>query len=160
TELTRLAGHPLTPSYASPEQIAAEPISTASDVYSLGVVLCELLSGERPYRNRIDSRQAIEQPIAAGEIVRPSQAVEDRDKARARGASIKHLAAVLRDDLDTIVLKALKRRPEERYATADAFAQDIQRYLDGRPVLAQPESAWYRSKKFVRRNRLAVTAVA
>ncbi len=160
TELTQRAGHALTPRYASPEQIAGEPISTASDVYSLGVVLFELLTGERPYRSKIDSRASLEEAILAGEIVSPTQAVQNLEKARTRGSNVKKLTATLKRDLDCIILKSLARQPEQRYATADAFSQDIQRYLNGQPVLAQAESVWYRFKKFAGRNRLAVAAVA
>jgi eukaryotic-like serine/threonine-protein kinase len=160
-ELTQMIGAPLTPGYASPEQIAAQPIGIASDIYSLGVVLCELLTGERPYRVRIESRASLEEAAVAADILRPSQALQSADKARVRGAgSLKKLSATLRGDLDTIVMKALAREPEQRYATADAFSQDIERYLDGQAVLAQPESVWYRSKKFAWRNRFAVGAVA
>jgi serine/threonine protein kinase len=159
--LTQMTGAPLTPGYASPEQIMGEPIGIGSDIYSLGVVLCELLTGERPYRVRIESRASLEEAVLAADIARPSQAVPSADKVRARGAgSLKKLSATLRGDLDTIVMKALARQPEQRYATADAFLQDIERYLQGRAVHAQPESVWYRAKKFTWRNRFAVGAVA
>jgi eukaryotic-like serine/threonine-protein kinase len=95
-----MTGHPLTPSYASPEQIMAQPVSTASDVYSLGVVLCELLSGERPYPGKGGSRASLEEAIVAGDIMRPSQAVQSVEKARARAASVKKLKATLQGDLD------------------------------------------------------------
>jgi serine/threonine protein kinase len=160
TELTQKAGHALTPRYASPEQLTGEPISTASDVYSLGVVLFELLTGERPYRTKVDSRASLEEAILAGEIVRPSQAARSVEKSRARTATVKKLTATLKGDLDTIILKALSRQPDQRYATADAFSQDIQRYLDGQPVLAEAASAWYHWKKFAVRNRFSVGSVA
>ncbi len=160
TELTRMGGQALTPSYASPEQLLAEPISTASDVYSLGVVLFELLTGERPYRNTLDSRVSLEEAILAGDIARPSRAVQNVANCLARGATDRKLSAILRGDLDNILLKALARQPEQRYATADAFSQDIQRYLERQPILAKAASAPYRWKKFVRRNRLAVGALA
>ncbi len=149
TELTRDVGRVLTPEYASPEQILGKPIGTASDVYSLGVVLFELLAGERPYRlqgAQRASRAALEEAIVAADVPRPS--------ALASAARRK----ALRGDLDTIVLKALKREPTERYATVAALADDVQRHLEQRPVLALPDSAGYRAVKFVRRNRLAVAA--
>ena len=149
TELTQIGGRALTTRYASPEQIMSEPISTASDVYSSGVVLFELLTGERPYRPRIESRASLEEAILSGEIVRPSQA-----------ATAKKLAAAVKGDLDTILLKALARQPGQRYATADAFSQDIERYLTNQPVFAQAKSVWYWWKKFAWRNRLAVAAMA
>ena len=149
TALTELGGRPHTPEYASPEQILGEPLSIASDVYSLGVVLYELLTGKRPYRLQRDSRGALEDAIVESDPNSPS-AVDNRPLRRAR----------LRGDLDTILLKALKKKPDERYATVNAFADDLQRWLDGRPVLARPDSAWYRGSRFVRRNKIAVGAAA
>jgi serine/threonine-protein kinase len=149
TELTRQVGRALTPEYASPEQIRGEAIGTASDVYSLGVVLFELLTGVRPYRPARVSRAALEEAILSAEPVRASDAVAERRLARA-----------LRGDLDTIVAKALKKSPADRYATVSALAEDVQRHLDQRAVLAQPDSRAYRLRKFVARNRLAVGAGA
>jgi serine/threonine protein kinase len=147
TELTREMGRALTPDYAAPEQIRGEPIGTAADVYSLGVVLFELLAGERPYRLRRDSRAALEDAILHVDAPRPSVSVADP-----------RLSRQLRGDLDTIVLKALKKEPSERYATVDALTADIERCLNGWPVLARPDSRWYRARKFVARNRLPVGA--
>lgn len=160
TELTQIGGRALTLDYASPEQISGEPMSTASDVYSLGVVLFELLSGDRPYTLKRDSKGALEDAILSAEIGRPSQAVKIETKAAARASTVRKLVSTLKGDLDTIVLKALKRHPADRYATADAFAQDLQRYLDGEAVLARPESASYRAKKFILRHKLPVLASA
>jgi len=160
TELTRIGGRALTPNYASPEQITGDPVTTASDVYSLGVVLYELLTGERPYRLKRDTRGSLEEAILSADPVRPSQAADDPDKARARASTPKRLARVLDGDLDTILLKALQKQPSGRYATPDAFAQDLERYLQGQPVLAQPESVWYRARKFVLRNKLGVASAA
>jgi hypothetical protein len=92
------------------------------------------------------------------EVSRPSQAVRDEVKSQARALSTKKLAAALKGDLDTIVMRALRNQPADRYPTADAVAQDIERYLNGEPVLARPESPWYRARKFVLRNKLAVGA--
>ncbi len=161
TELTRIGGRALTPDYASPEQIAGNTVTTASDVYSLGVVLYELLTGGRPYKLKRDTRSGLEEAILGAEPARPSQAATGETTTQARGTTPKRLSRGLRGDLDTIILKALSKQPSQRYATADAFAQDIERYLAGQAVLAQPESAWYRSRKFVLRNKLAVgSAVA
>jgi serine/threonine protein kinase len=157
TELTRIAGHVLTPDYASPEQVAGNTITTASDVYSLGVVLFELLTGERPYKLKWQTRRCLEEAVVADEALRPSQTVRDPDKAHARDTTLKKLCRDLKGDLDTIVLKALSKAPQERYPTVDAFAQDVGRYLSGEPVLARPENRWYRFGKFVKRNRLAVS---
>ena len=147
TELTQLAGRALTPDYAAPEQILGQPIGTAADVYALGVVLFELLTGTRPYQLKRDSRAALEEAIVLAQVQRPSSVVTEA-KLRKR----------LRGDLDTIVLKALKRAPAERYGSVEALADDIERHLDQRPVRAQPDSTGYRLRKFVARNRLAVGA--
>jgi serine/threonine-protein kinase len=148
-ELTQLTGRAFTPDYASPEQVAGEPVSVASDVYSLGVVLYELLTQTPPYRIERDSRAALEEAILETDPAKPSDAAADRPLRRA-----------LRGDLDTIVLKALKKRPEDRYPTVNAFADDVERYRQGRPVLAQPDRALYRARRFVGRNKLAVGAAA
>jgi serine/threonine protein kinase len=148
----------LTPDYASPEQISGQPVSTASDIYSLGVLLFELLTGDRPYRLTRGSRGELEEAILNTDPARPSQSIRDAVAAAARAATLAGLSRTLRGDLDTIVLKALKKAPAERYATADAFLQDIERYLHGEPVAARPDSGWYRARKFVSRHRLAVAA--
>jgi serine/threonine-protein kinase len=152
TELTLLGGRALTPDYAAPEQVAGATITTAADVYSLGVILYELL-GSRPYRLTRDSRGALEEAILDIEPIKPSQLASRSDAADPR---VKALRRALRGDLDTIVLKALKKAPAERYPTADALARDVQHHLHGQPVLAQPDTFWYRSRKFVLRHRLAV----
>ena len=159
TALTQLGGRACTPDYASPEQIAGQPISTASDIYALGVVLYELLTGARPYKLPRASRGALEEAILHADPPRPSQAVTDAARTPACGLTTKHLAKALRGDLDTIVLKALQKSPEQRYGTADAFAQDIERYLHGHAVLAQPDSVWYRGKKYLWRHKGAAGAV-
>jgi eukaryotic-like serine/threonine-protein kinase len=147
--LTEMSGRALTPEYASPEQVAGTPLGVASDVYSLGVVLYELLTGARPYQITHDSAAALEAAILDADVRRPSEAA---DTPRARRA--------LQGDLDTIVLKCLKKRPDDRYGTMNALADDLERHLNGRPVLAQPDSRWYRARKFIGRNRLVVAATA
>ncbi|MBL8345987.1 MAG: protein kinase [Rubrivivax sp.] len=148
TELTQQSGRALTPDYASPEQIRGEAIGTASDVYSLGVVLFELLTGKRPYKLEHASRTALEDAILRAEPRRPSAVVEQRRLQRA-----------LVGDLDTIVLKALKKVPGERYPTVVTLAEEIERHLDQRPVLAQPDSGFYRVRKLIARNRPAFAAL-
>jgi serine/threonine-protein kinase len=160
TALTQLGGRALTPDYASPEQIAGEPLSTSSDVYSLGVLLYELLTGARPYRLKRMSPAALEEAIVSSDPQRPSQAVADPRIAERRATALKKIRATLAGDLDTILLKALKKRASERYATVDAFRQDIERFLAGRAVLAKPDTFWYRARKFLGRNRLAAGASA
>ena len=136
----------MTPGYASPEQVRGGPVTTASDVYSLGVILYELLSGQRPYHVR---------GLDAGEIER---LVTSQETAPPSAAAAQGLRRALRGDLDNIVLKALQKDPAHRYATAAELADDIGRHLDGRPVHARPDRRAYRAAKFIRRHRLAVTA--
>ena len=149
TNLTRASGCALTPDYASPEQIAGEPIGVASDVYSLGVVLYKLLTDTPPYKLKRCSWGALEDAILEIEPLPPSEV-----------ATAHWNRGYLRGDLDTIVLKALKKSPEQRYATVDAFAEDIVRYLEARPVLARPDSPFYRASRFLKRNKFAVVAAA
>jgi len=160
TELTQHGGRVMTPNYASPEQITGQPVGTASDTYSLGVLLFELLTGELPYKPKRASRGALEDAIVADEPQRPSQCAVPASAAASRGTTSKKLRSLLAGDLDTIVLKALKKRPAERYATVDALSQDIERYLDGRPILARPDSRWYATRKFVARNKVPVGVAA
>ncbi len=146
--LTRETGIALTIAYASPEQIRAETLTVASDIYSLGVVLYELLTGVRPARPNRDSAGAIEEAILHDEPAKPSEAAEPALRRRLRG------------DLDTILLKAIKKNPEERYATVDAFRTDVEAYLDGAPVQARPDRTFYRLRKLVVRHRWAVGAAS
>ena len=156
TELTRLGGRALTPEYAAPEQITGSPISTAADVYSLGVMLYELLTGTRPYRLPRESRAALEEAVLLAEPALPSRRDIGTESAEARGTSVKKLSRSLKGDLDTIVVKALKKTPRERYATVNALDQDIARYLRGDVVLAQRDHFAYRAYKFARRHRVAI----
>jgi hypothetical protein len=155
---TRMGAVALTPEYASPEQIAGKPVSTASDIYSLGVLLFELLTGGRPYRLKRTSRAALEEAILSAEPLRPSTAALNGAAAAARGTTQKNLSRMLRGDLDTIALKALEKAPAERYPTVDALARDIEHYLRGEPVSARADGSWYRLVKFVGRHKLPVAA--
>ena len=145
--LTQEQGRVLTPHYASPEQIQGETITVASDVYSLGVLLYELLTGRLPFH--ATSPAALEAAVLEGEPPLASSRAQDKATARA-----------LRGEIDAILGKALKRVPALRYATVDALAQDIERHLKGERVLAQPDSAWYRIRKAAMRHRFGFAAVA
>ena len=147
----------LTPTYAAPEQLQRLPVSTAADVYSLGVVLYELLAGTSPYRASRSNRQALEVEVLAADPQAMSLAAPP-DAAARRGCTPAALRHQLRGDLDAVVRKALRKRPTERYASADAMAQDLQRHLDGLPVQAHPNHAAYRAGKFLRRHRAASVA--
>jgi len=159
-QLTQMGAQLLTPDYASPEQLAGQALSTSSDVYSLGVLLYELLAGGRPYVLKRTSRAALEEAILTTEPKRLSQAEFDAAVAANRAAVPGKLRKLLRGDLDTITAKALKKNPAERYATVDAFSQDIDRYLTDQPILAQADSRWYRARLFVSRYRYAIGSVA
>ncbi len=142
----------MTPEYASPEQVRGETMTTASDVYSLGVILYELLVGQKPYR--LTSRQpaAIARAITEEVPPRPSTAVASNQQP-----AIKNQKS-LRGDLDNIVLMAIRKEPERRYASVAFFAEDIRRHLEGRPVIARKDTLRYRSAKFVARNKFGVAA--
>ena len=157
TDLTQAHGRPMTLTYASPEQVLGEPLTTATDVYSLGVILFELLTGTRPYRLKRGTVAELEEAILTGVSMRPSHAVT-ASFARSASMSLARWRRVLRGDLDTIVFKALERDPAQRYPSVDALAQDCERYLKGLPVLAQPHRPLYRLAKFVGRHRLALGA--
>ena len=135
--------HAMTPEYASPEQIRGGRVSTSTDVYSLGVVLYRLLSGHSPYEAHSENPHALAQAICNGEPQRPSQ-----------------LQPRLHSDLDAIVLKAIRKEPEERYSLVAQLAEDVQRHLSGQPVTAAKGSWRYRAGKFVGRNRTGVAAAA
>ncbi|MGI8432245.1 MAG: protein kinase domain-containing protein [Chthoniobacterales bacterium] len=145
----------MTPEYASPEQIKGGMITTSSDVYSLGVLLYELLTGQKPYRLASHSAEEISRAITEQEPERPSTAAA-RPSAKQRSA-IKNQQS-LKGDLDNIVLMALRKEPERRYATVERFSEDIRRQLNGLPVSAHKDAFQYRTAKFVRRNKIGVTA--
>jgi eukaryotic-like serine/threonine-protein kinase len=159
TELTQLGGRAMTLDYASPEQIRGEPLTTASDVYACGVLLYELLIGKRPYKLKRGSRAELEEAILSADVSRPSTVIAAEvatDSQNTTGS----LKRKLSGDLDTIVLKALKKNPAERYASAMALQGDIERYLRHEPVMAQPDSMRYRFTKYLARNRLIVAAAS
>jgi serine/threonine protein kinase len=162
----------LTPGYASPKQVKGEPITTASDVYSLGVVLYELLTGHHPYRQANSTPQEIARAVCEVEPERPSTAVrrmetreEDRDSqgpsaaAKIFDSATGKRGKLLRGDLDNIVLMALRKDPQRRYASVEQFAEDIRRHLENRPVLARKDTLGYRTSKFITRHKAGIVAV-
>ena len=162
-EMTMTFAAVMTPDYASPEQVRGENMTTASDVYSLGVVLYELLAGQRPYSINSRNPSEIARVISEHEPIRPSTAVRESaiDKRESDDSRLAiHDSHALRGDLDNIVLKALRKEPARRYASVAQFSDDIRRYLNGRPVTARKDTFTYRAVKFVKRNKLAVTAAA
>jgi eukaryotic-like serine/threonine-protein kinase len=163
TDITIVYGRALTPEYASPELARGGTVEPASDVYSLGVLLYELLSGCLPYGIKATSSLAlIEQAIVAAEVARPSANLAP-DAGAVRATTQDKLERQLRGDLDAIVLKALAKVPSDRYGSAAALADDLQRYLGGQPVTARPDRFTYRFSKRVQRHRggwAAATAAA
>ena len=148
----------LTPEYASPEHIRGDLISTVSDVYSLGVLLYELLTGVRPYRIATKTPAALERCIAEVEPKKPSTALASQASTGSEG-DLRDVRA-LRGDLDNIVLMAMRKEPVRRYSSAAQFAADIQRYLEGLPVRARKDTFGYRSSKFIRRHLAGVISVS
>ncbi len=157
TELTQLGGRALSLQYASPEQILGQPLGTTSDVYSLGVVLHELLTGSLPYRLQRGSNAAIEEAVLNSEPTRAGRTVISAEHAQARGDNPRHLQVLLKGDIETLLQKALKKPAAERYGSVQAFAEDFDRFLKGEPVQAKAANTAYRLQKFVRRHRLGVT---
>ena len=147
--VTRTDAHPMTPHYASPEQVLGGPITPATDTYSLGVVLFELLTGQHPYPLTISTPQQMLHAICASEPHRPSRVVTEANLRRR-----------LHGDLDHIVLKALRKEPEQRYRSVAELADDIGRHLDGLPVRARKGTLRYRAGKFIRRHKTEVGAAA
>jgi tetratricopeptide (TPR) repeat protein len=143
---TRTGLTPVTPDYCSPEQITGQPVTTRTDVYCLGLVLYELLTGKRAQSADISSPMALNRSICETAVPAPS--------TRAKAA----VARRLRGDLDTIVLKALQKEPARRYSSAAALADDLRLYLDGEPIRARQDSGWYRAGKFARRYALPLAA--
>jgi non-specific serine/threonine protein kinase/serine/threonine-protein kinase len=145
----------MTPEYASPEQVSGVSVTTATDIYSLGVVLYELLSGRLPYRLKSRVPHELAKAICDQEPERPSTAIGRNGLEKTTAPRTR-----LHADLDNIVLMAMRKEPQRRYATAEQFAEDIHRHLDGRPVRARHDTFAYRAGKFIRRQKIAVAAAA
>ena len=171
-QMTEAGARRMTLNYAAPEQITGEATTTATDVYALGVILYKLLTGRRPYHFDDRSVTGIEQVIRHTMPDRPSTIVVRPPRSngtaemtpehlsRQRATSPKMLRRQLKGDLDAIILMALRKEAERRYASAGEFLDDIQRYLNNRPVVAQPDSVGYRASKFVQRHRVGVSITA
>jgi non-specific serine/threonine protein kinase/serine/threonine-protein kinase len=144
----------MTPASASPEQLRGEPVTTASDVYSLGVVLYELLCGRSPYQFTSKSPHEMARVITDSELKKPSTALAQTDNPQ---SAIRN-PRFLKGDLDNIVLMALRKEPERRYHSVEQFSEDIRRHLEARPVLARKDTMGYRAAKFARRNKIALAA--
>ena len=163
--------NPMTPEYASPEQIRGEPVSTATDVYSLGVVLYQLLTERSPYPNDTHAPHEFARAICEHEPERPSSVIlksalrpetapPGQRPSPGRQESPTRLRRSLRGDLDTIVLRAMHKDPQRRYASVEQFSGDIRRHLEGRPVIARRDSWTYRAGKFAVRHKIGVSATA
>ena len=171
---TQMTLRVMTPEYASPEQVSGQTVTTASDIYSLGVVLYELLTGQRPFRIRTNSAEEISRIITDTAPTRPSEASLRRKGEREKGRKgerefseqktispsplLPFSPSQLRGDLDNIILMAMRKEPERRYSSVEQFAEDIRRYLGGLPVIAREDSFGYRAGKFVMRNKAGVAA--
>lgn len=151
TELTTAGMRAMTRDYAAPEQIRGEPVSAATDVHALGVVLYELLAGRHPFRRPDQGREALTRAICELEPILPSIAATREGSGRRRSQD---------GDLDAIVMAAMAKQPDERYGSAEAMAEDLRRYLDDQPIRARRKTAWYRVALFMRRHRLGVLATA
>ena len=160
--LTRTGLRLMTPEYAAPEQVRGEAVTTAVDVYGLGILLYELLTGRRPYTLTGQMLADIERVICREDPEKPSMAIlAGRKPGRIRSdrrISIERMRRRLAGDLDTIVLTAMRKEPERRYPSAEALAEDVRRHVDGLPVRARPDTLVYRAAKFARRHRFGVGA--
>jgi eukaryotic-like serine/threonine-protein kinase len=164
TELTRLSGRALTPDFAAPEQILGHAVTTATDVYSLGILLYFLLSGRRPYERHQMSMGELERDVRVAEAPALGRsALEGEDAvtiAAQRASTPQKLKRALSGDLDTVVTKALHLEPERRYPNAEQLSADLRRYLDGHPVLAARDTWIYRTQKFVARHLVGVSVTS
>jgi serine/threonine-protein kinase len=173
---TQFGSRPMTPEYASPEQVRGESVTTASDVYSMGVLLYELLTGHRPYRLRDRQFHEIARAVCEDEPTRPSAVIDlieevpgpngttrkitPESVSSTREGTRERLRRRLKGDLDNICLMAMRKEPRRRYGSVEQLAEDVGRVLDGLPVKARKPTFAYRGSKFVRRHKVGVAAVA
>ncbi len=150
----------MTPGYASPEQLRGEPATTSTDVYALGVLLFQLLTGSRPYRSTTGGPEELARAISERDPALPSNVATAEHAFSTGSLSLQKLRRRLVGDLDTIVLKAIRKEPERRYASVEQLVADIKRHLAGFPVVARNDTLWYRTGKFVRRHRAGLAAAA
>ena len=143
----------MTPNYASPEQLRGETVTTASDIYSLGVILYELMTGTIPFNMKQYTLIEMMEVVSNTEPQTPSNVIN-------QVAPNTNIISQLKGDLDNIILKALKKEPDRRYLSAEQFSEDIRRHLEGLPVKARPDTFGYRTSKFIKRNKLGVTAAS
>lgn len=155
TNVTMTAVRMLTPDYGSPEQVTGQPITTATDIYSLGAVLYELLTGKQAHNFKNYSTGEIERVICVQDPPPPSQRLRESESAEKKG-----LASLVEGDLDAIVLQAMRKEPDKRYPSVLALVDDLDRYLQGQPVEARRGTMRYRAGKFVRRNKLPLLAAS
>jgi serine/threonine protein kinase len=161
TMLTLEGGGAMTPRFAAPEQVTGGAVTTATDVYALGVLLYLLLTGHHPAGEDLNSPAELVKAIVEVEGPRASEIVGgEGTAAEKRSTTREKLSRQLRGDLDTILGKALKKNPQERYASVTAFADDLRRYLEHEAISARPDTFAYRTNKFMRRNRTAVALTA
>lgn len=160
TDLTQNDSGPMTPQYAAPEQVRGDPVTTATDVYALGVLLYVLLTGRHPFLDKAGNALALHAAILMDEPERPSAAVLRVTSGFVRGESPERLSRRLRGDLDTIILTALRKDPLRRYASVDRMSDDLGSYLRGLPIAARKDNFTYRAAKFVRRHAAAVAAAS
>ncbi|MFV0389957.1 MAG: protein kinase domain-containing protein [Pyrinomonadaceae bacterium] len=160
-EATQMENRVFTPEYASPEQILEQNVTTATDIYSLGIILYEILSGHRPYQTKGKTLEEIIAIVCESKITKPSEAITDFKSSQTREAnSPSQFSKGISGDLDNITLKSIRKEPAERYGSAQQFSEDIDRCLNGFPVIARPQTRGYRFGKYIKRHKAGVLAAA